>query len=122
MSNITLWTSGSLKKSTLHQSVRESVVVLLHCTGSGDVTVYLDNFTFLLPLCDTSFQSRTDNLVFDLLLVRVPLVNFVSHRNESDLLRPVTFLVSIEETLGILFVPIRGALSLKVIYTKRDKE
>ncbi len=37
--------------------------VALGC-GADDVTVYLDNFTFLLPMCDTSFQSRTDNLVF----------------------------------------------------------
>jgi hypothetical protein len=81
-----------LHSRSLHQSVREDVVGLLRCTGAGDVTVYLDNFTFLLPLCDTSFQSRTGNLVFGLLMVCVPLVIFVSHLNESDLLRPVIFL------------------------------
>ncbi len=55
-----------LHSRPLHQSVRESSVGLVRCTGSGDVTVHLDNFTFLLPLCDTSFQSRTGNLVLDL--------------------------------------------------------
>ena len=81
-----------LHSRPLHQSVRESAVGLLRCTGAGDVTVHLDNFTFLLPLCDTSFQSRTGNLVFGLLLGGVPLVNFASHRKESGLLRPVIFL------------------------------
>jgi hypothetical protein len=76
-----------LYSRSLHQSVRESVVDLLRCTGVGDVTVHLDNFTFL-PLCDTSFQIRTGNLVFGLVLGGVPLVNFASHRKESGLLRP----------------------------------
>jgi hypothetical protein len=70
--------------------------------GTGDVTVHLDNFTFLLPLCDTSFQSRTGNLVFGLLLGGVPLVNFASHRKESGLLSdPSSFLLSIEQTSTI---------------------
>ncbi len=84
-----------LHSRSLHQSVRESEVGLLRCTGSGDVTVYLDNFTFLLPLCDTSFQSRTGNLVFDLLLGRVPLVNFLTSTNLT-FSGPSSFLFSIE--------------------------
>ena len=80
------------------------------------------NFSFFFSISITSpsssrceillFQSRTDNLVVGLLLDGVSLVNFVSHRKESDT----------EETLGILLVPNSGTLSLNVIYTKRDKE
>ena len=57
-----------INSSTVGLFINLSTRVLLRCTGAGDVTVYLDNFTFQLALCDTSSQSRTGNLVFDLLL------------------------------------------------------
>ncbi len=61
------------------------MVGLLACTRSGDVGVYLDNFTFPLTLCHTSFECRTGCLLFVLLLSRVSIVNFLSHHEESGL-------------------------------------
>ena len=69
----------------LDQYVRHCVVGLLACTRSGDVGVYLDNFTFPLTLCHTSFEWHTDCLLFVLLLHGVSIVNFLSHREESGL-------------------------------------
>ncbi len=48
VTSITLRTRVSLKRGLLDQFVRDSPVGLLACTRTGDVVVYLDNFTFPL--------------------------------------------------------------------------
>ena len=74
----------------LSQFVRDSEVGLFRWTRTGDVTVYLDNFTFLLVLCQTSFQGRTGNLVFDLLMGGVLFVDREWWRTSSLTYRPTS--------------------------------
>ncbi len=57
----------------------------LACTRRGDVGVNLDNFTFPLTLCHTSFECRTVWLLFVLLLGGESMVNFISHLEECGL-------------------------------------
>ncbi len=71
-------------RGLLDQQARHCAVGLLDYTRSGDVGVYLDNFTFPLTLCHTSFECRTDCLVFVLLLGE-SILKFLSHREESGL-------------------------------------
>jgi hypothetical protein len=74
---------------------------LLACTRGGDVGVYLDNFTFPLTLCHTSFEFRAGCLLFVLLLGGVSIVNFLSLREESGLQCTRARVVTSNRSFGI---------------------
>jgi hypothetical protein len=74
-----------LMRGILDQQVRHCAVGLLACTRSGDVGVYLHNFTFPLTVCHASLECLIGCLLFVLLLGGVSIENFLSHLEESVL-------------------------------------